>query len=131
MTKKRMITILAVLLIVVAIVVTFISCRSTTYKLYSYKNYELGDNFYGMKIDEDMVQVTIKNGKLTLKIDKGFHNGQKSDNGIYETYNGTYSEDETTMIAYVPEYENGYITVRKAGDYLIISTLNGIIVVKK
>ena len=131
MAKKRILSLLLIISVIAISMFSLTACTKSTYNLYSYGTYELGDKFYGMRLTSDMVEITLDNGDVTLKIDEGFLNGSESKRGVYKTYTGSYSEDETTIIACIPEYAWSYITVKKAGDFLIFTVSGSTMVVKR
>ena len=124
MTKKRVLTLLFSLLLATVCAFSLVACGKSEYSLYSYEldgtTYKLGDTFYGITLTEDLVHLELDDGDLTLTISKAFITGSAANAKKFETYQGTYTETDSTISAYIPEYSSSTITIQKAGDYFTL-----------
>ena len=121
MTKKHTLSIFLLLFVAIFSMFTFTACNNgSTYKLYSYEyrsaNYSIGDTFYGVEIKEDLVSLSLNDGKLELKISKAFIKGDSDMANEYETYTGVYIETDSTITALIPDYSSGTVSVKKDGN---------------
>lgn len=121
MTKKRTLSIFFLLVVAIFSIFAFTACgKGTTYKLYSYKysgtTYSIGDTFYGIEIKEDLVSLSLNDGNLELKISRAFLEGNPTLKNEYETFTGSYTETDSTIIALIPDYSSEEILVNKVGN---------------
>lgn len=137
-------TIFKTLLLTFLLILTCSSCfmltackeESTVYTLYQFEGegdiYEIGDNFYGMKLDKNFVVLTLKeDGNAELKISRGFINGNPNLKNEYYTYEGTYTETDTEINALFPEFNSSTLISLKAGNLLTIRLGYENIILKK
>ena len=121
MTKRRILSLLFSFILVTVCAFSLVACGKTEYKLYSYESYgrtyNLGDTFYGITLSEDLVLLELDDGELTLTISKAFLSGSASQVNNFETYQGTYTETDSTINAFIPGYSDSTITIQKAVDY--------------
>ena len=143
MTKKN--TFFKTLLLILALLFTcsacmaFTACSSeepTVYKLYQFDGegdiYEIGDDFYGMKLDKHFVKLTLEeDGDAELKISKGFINGNPNLKDEYFTYKGSYTETKTEIQASFPDFVSSALVAPKTGNLLTITLGYETIILKK
>ncbi len=143
MTKRN--TFFKTLLLILTLLFTcsaclaFSACSSeepTIYKLYQFDGegdiYEIGDDFYGMKLDKNFVKLTLdEDGDAELKISIGFLQGNDEYKDTYQTYKGSYTETKTEIIATFPDFRSSAIHGTKTGNFITLTLGYENIILKK
>ena len=101
-------------------------CASkTVYKLeriqyLTYLSIDLGEEFYGIVLTDDMISVTLNGESMDLSIDKGFYEGDARYVGQIKSYVGNYTETDTAIIALIPDIFETPTSCTKVGDLLYV-----------